>query len=101
MSRKKDWERVARGEVFRNGKISKLTKCPVPNCPRYVVTGASAHGLCPHHGELLDFLLFVLPRIQVSPGPPKAPGLILPGQAGFAVSQVIKKEAEKHGRLKP
>jgi len=64
----------------------KYGHCPVPSCERRLIPGRSPHGLCPHHEELLDFLLFILPSIQAVPGTPKAPGLILPGQPGFTVA---------------
>lgn len=102
MSHKKDRKRAAAGEVFREGKVSKLVKCPVPNCPRGVITGNSAHGLCPYHEEFLESLLFLLPHIKIEQG--KTPGgLVLPGQPGFeAVPEaVIKEEIRKHGRFKP
>jgi hypothetical protein len=102
VSHKKDKKRVAGGEVFRNGKVTKLTRCPVPGCPRGVITGNSVHGLCPKHEEDLAFLLFILPYIRVEQG--MAPrGLVLPGQPGFeAVPEaVIKQEIAKHGRFKP
>ena len=62
----------------------KYGHCPVPSCERRLIPGQSPRGLCPHHEELLDFLLFILPRIQVSQG--KAPGgLVLPGSPEFAL----------------
>ena len=63
----------------------KYGHCPVPNCARNIIQGRSPHGLCPHHEELLDFLLFILPHIKAGPGTPKAPGLILPGQPGYTM----------------
>ncbi len=102
MSHKKDKKRVARGEVFRDGKISKLTRCPVPDCTRGVISGNSAHGLCPYHEEFLGALLFLLPHIRIEQG--KTPGgLVLPGHPGFQAvpEQVIKAEIEKHGGIKP
>jgi len=79
----------------------KYGHCPVPSCERRLISGRSLHGLCPHHEELLDFLLFILPRIQAGSGTPKTPGLILPGQPGYTVPpDAIKREMEK-GRLKP
>lgn len=77
----------------------KYGYCPVPDCKRRLIPGRSPHGLCPHHEELLDFLLFILPHIRVEQG--KTPsGLVLPGQPGFqAVPEaVIKEEIRKHGR---
>jgi hypothetical protein len=102
VSHKKDKRRVAVGEIFRDGKVTKLTKCPVPNCPRGVTTGESAHGLCPKHEEDLAFLLFILPHIRMEKAETPS-GLVLPGQPGFqAVPEaVIKEEIQKHGRLKP
>jgi len=80
----------------------KYGHCPVPSCERRLMPGRSPHGLCPHHEELLDFLLFILPYIKSSPGAAKASGLVLPGQPGFTVSAgVIKQEIEKHRRVKP
>ena len=87
--------------VTPEGGIRKLGQkyghCPVPNCERRIIEGRSPHGLCPHHEELLDFLLFVLPHIRDEPGTSKAPGLILPGQPGFNVvaEDIIKKETPK------
>jgi len=80
----------------------KYGHCPVPNCERRIISGRSPHGLCPHHEELLDFLLFILPRIRVERGKTES-GLVLPGTPGFNAvpEEVIKKEIEKHGRLKP
>lgn len=79
---KKDRERAAAGNVFRDGNVLKLVKCPVPGCSSHVITGHGAHGLCSKHEEDLAFLLFVLPRIRVQksnvPG-----GLVLPSQPGF------------------
>ncbi|MBA7511366.1 hypothetical protein ES705_03359 [subsurface metagenome] len=73
----------------------------MPSCEHRLISGRSPHGLCPHHEELLDFLLFILPRIEAVPGTPKAPGLILPGQPGYAMPlDAIKREMEK-GRVKP
>jgi len=102
MSHKKDRVRVASGGIFRDGKISKLVRCPVPNCRGFVITGNSAHGLCPKHEEDLAFLLFILPHIRVEQG--KRPsGLVLPGQPGFQAvpKAVINEEIRKHGRIKP
>lgn len=74
----------------------------MPNCERRIIPGQSPRGLCPHHEELLDFLLFILPYIKAGPGTPNAPSLILPGQTGFTVPpDAIKRGIEKHGRLKP
>lgn len=84
MSHKKDKKRAAQGEVFRDGKISKLTRCPVPNCPRGVITGNSAHRLCPYHEEFLTALLFLLPHIKIEQG--KTPGgLVTPGHPEFGI----------------
>jgi len=70
----------------------KYGHCPVPSCERRLIPGRHPHGLCPHHEELLDFLLFILPRITAGPEAPEAPGLILPGQPGYSVSiEAIKK----------
>jgi len=101
VSKKKDRARAAAGEVFREGKVSKMTRCPIPNCPRYIITGNSAHGLCPQHEEFLEALLFLLPRIQIKQQTPG--GLVLPGQPGFQAvpESVIKEEIEKRGRIKP
>jgi len=78
----------------------KYGHCPVPSCERSLLPGRSPHGLCPHHEELLDFLLFILPYIKAGPETPKVPGLILPGQPGYSVPPgTIKREIEK--RLKP
>jgi hypothetical protein len=102
MSHKKDKKRAAQGEVLRDGKISKLSRCPVPNCSRGIITGNSAHGLCPYHEEFLASMLFFLPRIRIDQA--KTPGgLVLPGQPGFQAvpESVIKAEIEKHGRIKP
>jgi len=93
MSKKRDRERAAAGEVFRNVS-KKMTRCPVPNCPGVVVAANSANGLCPKHEEFLESLLFFLPRIRVEQA--KTPGgLVLPGQ-GFVPEAVIK-----DGRFKP
>ena len=97
MSHKKDKKRAAAGGVFREGKISKLVRCPVPSCPGSVITGNSAHGLCPKHEEDLAFLLFILPRIRMEQSKPPS-GLVLPGQPGF---QAVPEEIKKHGRIKP
>jgi hypothetical protein len=80
----------------------KYGHCPVPNCERRIIPGRSAHGLCPHHEELLDFLLFVLPHIKINPGR-TASGLVLPGTPEFAVPGEVTKlrQIEKHGGLKP
>lgn len=78
----------------------KYGHCPVPNCERRIIPGQSPRGLCPHHEEWLDFLLFVLPNIKAGSTGSKS-GLILPGQPGFKVAvfeEVIKKEIEKHRR---
>ena len=101
MSHKKDKNRATAGGVFRDGKVSKMVRCPVPSCQGSVITGNSAHGLCPQHEEDLAFLLFILPRIRVEQT--KTPGgLVLPGQPGFGVPEpVIKKEMKEHGRIKP
>ena len=95
MSHKKDRKRVAAGEVFREGKITKLQRCPVPKCSRGVITGNSAHGLCPYHEEFLETLLFLLPHIQIKQGTPG--GLVLPGQPGFEIAPeaVIKQRMLK------
>jgi len=79
----------------------KYNQCPAPNCERHLLPGRSPHGLCPHHEELLDFLLFILPNITMEQG--KTPsGLLLPGQPGFQIAPdaVIKQGIEKRGRLK-
>ena len=77
----------------------KYGHCPVPSCERRLIQGRHPHGLCPHHEELLDFLLFILPRITAGPETPKEPGLILPGQPGYSVNiEAIKKEPK--GKLK-
>lgn len=89
MSKKKDRNRVAAGGVFRDGKVSKLVRCPVPSCQGSVITGKSAHGLCPYHEELLGFLLFILPHIKIEAKTPS--GLVLPGQPGF-VSKFVKEK---------
>ena len=102
MSHKKDKKRAAQGEVFRDGKISKLSRCPVPNCSRGVISGNSAHGFCPYHEEFLESLLFFLPHIRIDQAKTPA-GLVLPGQPGFQAvpESVIRVEIEKHGRIKP
>jgi hypothetical protein len=97
LSHKKNKRRAAAGEVFRDGKVSKLTKCPVPNCPRGVVTGNSVHGLCPKHEEDLAFLLFILPHIRVEQGKTQS-GLVLPGSPGFTA---VPEEVIKQRMLKP
>ena len=57
--------------------------------------GRSPHGLCPHHEELLDFLLLVLPNIKSEPAQSKS-GLVLPGQPGYVVpKEVIRSAVEK------
>lgn len=101
MSHKKDKKRAAAGEIFRDGKVSKMRGCPVPSCQGSVITGNSAHGLCPKHEEDLAFLLFILPHIKMEQS--KTPsGLVLPGQPEFkAVPEaVIEEEMRKHGRIK-
>ena len=65
----------------------KYGHCPVPDCERRLLPGRSPHGLCPHHEELLGFLLFVLPRIQANPGKTES-GLVLPGSPEFTVPGV-------------
>jgi len=96
MSKKRDRNRAAAGEVFRDGEVSKMTRCPVPSCQGSVITGNSAHGLCPKHEEDLAFLLFILPHIRAEPG--KTPsGLVLPGQPGF---EAVPKVVIKDGRIK-
>jgi len=91
MSKKRDRNRAAAGGVFRDGKVSKLVRCPVPSCQGSVITGNSAHGLCPKHEEDLAFLLFILPHIRTEQKPPG--GLVLPGQPGFqAVPEAVIKE---------
>ena len=91
MSKKRDRNRAAAGEVFRDGKVSKLVRCPVPSCRGFVITGDSPHGLCPKHEEDLAFLLFILPRIKIEQG--KTPsGLVLPGQPEYTMpKEVIKR----------
>jgi len=102
VSKKRDRARAAAGEVFRDGQISKMTRCPIPNCTRGVVTAHSPHGLCAYHEEFLEALLFLLPHIKIEQG--KTPGgLVLPGQPGFqAVPEaVINEEIRRHGGLRP
>ena len=70
----------------------KYAHCPVPNCERNIIPGRSSHGLCPHHEELLDFLLFILPHIKAGQGTSKAPGLILPGQRGYDMPGKLVKQ---------
>lgn len=70
----------------------KYDHCPVPNCKRNIIKERSPHGLCSHHEELLDFLLFILPYIRVGQGNPKLPGLILPGQPGFTTPKEVIKQ---------
>ena len=74
----------------------KYGHCPVPSCKRRLIPGQSPHGLCPHHEELLDFLLFILPHIRVERGKTSS-GLVLPGSPGFNVvpEKVTKKEIVK------
>ena len=76
----------------------KYGHCPVPSCERRLISGRHPHGLCPHHEELLDFLLFILPRIEAIPAQSRT-GLVLPGDPEFSLKpeKVIKKEIEKHG----
>jgi len=62
-----------------------------------VITGRSAHGLCPKHEEDLAFLLFVLPHIKIEQGKTLG-GLVLPGQSGF---EVAPEAVIKDGRFKP
>lgn len=62
----------------------KYGHCPVPSCERRLIPGRSPHGLCPHHEELLDFLLFVWPRIRGEQSKTSS-GLVLPGQPGFKI----------------
>jgi len=101
MSKRKDRNRAAAGEVFREGKVSKLVRCPVPSCRGFVITGNSAHGLCPRHEEDLAFLLFILPHIGMEQGKTQS-GLVLPGQPGFeAVPEAVGKEEMRKGRVKP
>lgn len=78
----------------------KYGHCPVPSCGRRLIPSRSPHGLCPHHEELLDFLLFILPHIKAEPGQTKS-GLVLPGQPGFKAvpEDVIRQEIEKHRRV--
>ena len=75
----------------------KYGHCPVPNCERRLLSGKSPHGLCWHHEELLDFLLFIMPHIKPGTENPKAPGLILPGHPEFTIS----KEVIRHRGIKP
>jgi len=63
----------------------KYGHCPAPSCERRLLPGRSPHGLCPHHEEFLETLLFLLHRIKVEPGQTKA-GLILPGSPKFKVA---------------
>lgn len=69
----------------------KYNKCPVPNCKRNLIPGKHPRGLCIHHEELLDFLLFILPHIKIGQGNPNLPGLILPGQPGFTTLKGVSK----------
>ncbi len=82
MSRSKNLRRAAAGQIFRDGRPVLVPKCALPSCPSHLEPGKHTHGLCPKHEDMLEFLLFVLPRIQT--GQASGPGgLVLPGQPDF------------------
>jgi len=98
---KKDRERLARGELHRDGKVVKVAPCPFPKCGQLVDPGSS-YKVCRRHSELIADVMFILDRTRL-PGQTKsavearrdaarakAPHLILPGEPAF---NAIVKEA--------
>ncbi len=90
MSKMRNLQLAAVGQIFRDGRQVLVPKCAIPGCPNHLEPGKHPHGLCPKHEDMLEFLLFVLPRIQTAPasGPD---GLVLPGQPDFRPPGVIAK----------
>ena len=98
MSSKKDKERAARGEVFRDGKIVKLAPCPFPGCSGMAEPGGG-FGSCAYHTKLIKDVLFILdhtrrPKEDTSPAERRAGAgkpaskIILPGTRAY--QEVIK-----------
>ena len=66
--------------------------CPIRSCPRNIAP-TSPYGICAHHTDVVDCLIFALPRIKMKPAaaPPAGSGLIIPkpGQADQLIAEFV------------
>lgn len=62
----------------------KQNPCPMPNCERNILP-TSKYGVCRHHDDLIETILYVLNRVRRQQ--PSKSGIVLPGQVGFSMSK--------------